>query len=253
MNHPLRIRVLPALVSFAAVGVALMVMGPDAGADVPLPRPVDVPPGPEGVPGPGGAMLPPLAEEAPAGAPAISAISDVTFPDETLAIAGFGLSGAHLRIWREGGTEDLAPLRTAHDRMLAVVPRDWPVSAMLVWPVRDGQAGAPIRVNGATAWWAWPPRIAANAEGRLSTSPGPPTLLLMGKNLKLDGAEPQVYLCGPGGPRQLTVVAARAYQLTVQLPDALRHGVYEVFAHNGTGGPFGWSRPVRVEVAPAPA
>jgi hypothetical protein len=79
--------------------------------------------------------LPPLAGK-PADAPAISAISDVTFPDETLVIAGDQLSGAQLRVWTEGRLEDLLPLRTASNRMQAVVPKEWPLSTMLVWPVR---------------------------------------------------------------------------------------------------------------------
>lgn len=247
MNHPPRIRVLMACLLSATIYRVLVVSSLCMGAEVLLPRPVDVPHGPEGVAGPGGAALPPLTDATPADAPAISAISDVTFPDETLVMAGARLTNARLLVWREGGVEDLAPLRAAEDRLQAVVPGDWPVSTMLVWPVRDGLAGAPIRVNGATAWWAWPPRV-TQGDDALSSN-----VLVMGRNLKLAGAEPQVYLRGPGGVQQLTVVAARAYQLTVELPRALPPGGYGLFAHNGTGGPFGWSEPVRVEIVARPA
>ena len=218
------------------------------GAEALLPRPNDAPSGPADVQGPGGAALPPLADNVSADAPAISAVSDVTFPDETLVITGSRLTNARLHVWREGGIEDIVPLRSADDRLQAVVPRDWPVSTMLVWPVRDGLAGAPIRVNGATAWWAWPPRVALGGDGV-----PPSTVLLMGKNLKLAGVEPHVYLCGPNGAQELPVLAARAYQLTVEIPNALAPGVYKLFAHNGTGGPFGWSEPVQVEIVEAPA
>ncbi len=124
-----------------------------------LPRPTDVPGGPEGVVGPGGTALPPLGDEVALQAPAISAAGEVCFPDETLVITGDNLHGAGLRIWREGGVEDLPPLRTADNRMEAIVPKTWPTSTMLVWPVRGERAGRPIRVNGTTVWWAWPPRI----------------------------------------------------------------------------------------------
>jgi len=231
--------VVPAVVcwAWAIQGTAML-------AAATLPAPVDVPRGPEGVPGPGGAALPPLAGK-PADAPAISAISDVTFPDETLVIAGDQLSGAQLRVWTEGRLEDLLPLRTASNRMQAVVPKDRSLSTMLVWPIRGEQAGAPIRVNGATVWWAWPPRLTEDQATRS------PDILLMGKNLKLGSAEPRAYLTGPQTAKWLTVSAARAYQLAVRLPQGLRPGSYQVFAHNGSGGPYGWSEPVQLDVLPA--
>ncbi len=244
MNDRNRSRVVVRLAVLTVACWAWAIEPTAASAANALPAPVDVPRGPEAVSGPGGVALPPLTGK-PADAPAISAISDVTFPDETLVIAGDQLSGAQLRVWTEGRLEDLTPLRTAANRMQAVVPKDWPLATMLVWPVRGEQAGVPIRVNGATAWWAWPPRLTEDQAARS------PDMLLMGKNLKLGSAEPRAYLAGPQTAKWLSVSAARAYQLAVRLPQGLRPGRYQVFVHNGSGGPYGWSAPVRFEVLPA--
>ena len=151
------------------LGCLLWVMSAELSAAVSLPPPTDVPCGPEGVVGPGGATLPSLNAAATADAPAIAAISDVCLPDETLVITGDKLSGASLRVWMEGRLEDLPPMRTADNRMQAVVPKAWPLSTMLVWPVRGEHAGTPIRVNGTTVWWAWPARMTQEAAANRPT------------------------------------------------------------------------------------
>lgn len=230
--------------SFAALALILLsiivLRCPVVGA-ADLPSPIDIPPGPSGLASPGGADLPAMAGAAPAGAPAISAISDVTFPDETLVITGDGLDGASLRLWGEGRNFEVHPLRAGRDRMQAVVPRDAPVSTMLVWPVKGGRAGAPIRVNGATCWWAWPARVEAGTKGAAAR--------VFGKGLKLSGAEPLLALTGADGQsRPLKIRSSNPYHLEGELPADLRPGKYRLQAHNGTGGAFGWSEPVFFEV-----
>ena len=248
MNHRCsRLLVLNVLAACLALSSILSAGKVTVLAAIPLPAPTDVPRGPEGVAGPGGAALPHLkAQEVPR-APAISAISDVTFPDETMVITGENLAGSQLQVWMEGRLEDLAPMRTAENRLQAVVPKGWPLSTMLVWPVRDRQAGLPIRVNGATAWWSWPTRISQQDAG------GSPRMLLMGKNLKLKSAEPRVYMKGPAKAQWLPVLAAVPYQLSFELPRGLTPGRYQLFAHNGTGGVFGWSEPVWFDIVKTPA
>ncbi|MDD4870914.1 MAG: glycosyl hydrolase family 28-related protein, partial [Kiritimatiellae bacterium] len=170
---------------------------------------------------------------------------EVTLPDETLVITGDRLNDASLRVWMEGHVEDLLPLRTAKNRMQAVVPKDWPLSTMLVWPVHGESIGTPIRVNGATLWWAWPARLSADAKGKRAY------VRLMGKNLKLGRKGPQVWLKGTGTSQRLSVVSAHEYQVVVAMP-RLPAGNYELFVHNGTGGPYGWSESARVEIAASP-
>jgi hypothetical protein len=213
-----------------------------------LPRPVDVPGAVAGVDSPGGGNLPMMAGDAAADAPAISAISDVTFPDETLVITGDRLDGATLRVWAEGVTFDIQPLRSISNRMQAVVPRETPCSTMLLWPVKGDKIGTPIRVNGATAWWAWPARIEAGNRSA--------TVRVFGKNLRLPTqAEPRMVLEKTGQvsrrrdePVPLELRASNPYSLEGQLPDDLPPGTYRVYAHNGTGGIYGWSEAMTFEV-----
>ena len=209
-----------------------------------LPEPIDVPLGPPGVDAPEGERLPAMQGPAREGAPAISAISDVTFPNETLVVTGAGLAGARLRVWAGGRLADVEPLRTAADRMQAVVPRDLPTAVMLVWPVRGEAMGAPIRVNGATLWWAWPARARACASGQ--------TVRVFGKSLTLGDASPHVYLRGPGRSEWLRVVGSNPYHLEAALPDDLAAGTYCVWAHNGSGGAWGWSEAASFDVVAAP-
>jgi len=230
---------------FLVAAGALPLILTTAGAWADLPAPVDVPVGPAKVEPPGNAALPSMVGRVAAEAPAISMISDCTLPGETLVVTGHGLEGSHLRIWSGERLMDVNPLRTAADRMQAVVPKECLVSTMLVWPVKDGLTGAPIRVNGATAWWAWPARVDAQSAGQ--------TIRGFGKNLKLDGHSPRVYLRGPGVDEWLTVLDSNSYHVEAALPDNLEQGTYQVWYHNGTGGRLGWSEPVRFDVVAMPS
>lgn len=87
-----------------------------------LPDPVDIPLGPNGVEAPSGASLPVLGDKPAASAPTISAVSEITFPDETLVITGEGLDGAQLKVCLEGHLLDVKPLRAHGQRMQATLP-----------------------------------------------------------------------------------------------------------------------------------
>ncbi|MBM3499585.1 MAG: hypothetical protein FJX74_13070 [Armatimonadetes bacterium] len=233
-------------VGFLGAALLLTVLRGSVGAAA-LPDCTDVPGGPGVDEAPGGAGLPHLEGAAAAEAPAIAAAGDPTFGTETLVCAGEGLEGASLRVWAEGGVRDVQPLRTAHNRLVAVLPADLADSTLLVWPVGSAATGAPIRVNGATVWWGWPARLSVEQAS------GAQTVLLMGRNLKLTGAEPGVWVRGPGVSRWLTVTAAQPYRLEATLPAGLAAGRYELWAHNGTGGRYGWSEAVSLEVVAGPA
>ncbi len=247
MQHNQRTSCRVVIFGFWAICCLVSMLSPCVSVAVTFPAPIDVPHGPDGVSGPGGVALPTLSVNAPADTLAISAINEVCFPDETLVITGDKLKEASLRVWLEGRVEELTPIRTADNRMQALLPKTWPLSTMLVWPTRGEQTGSPIRVNGATVWWAWPARLSLHEVAN------PTDVLLMGKNLKLGSAEPRVYLKGPGVGQWIAAIASQAYQLKVQLPGGLQPGTYQLFAHNGTGGAFGWSEASQLEVIQAPS
>jgi carbohydrate binding protein with CBM4/9 domain len=206
---------------------------------------VDAPVGPSSVSAPGGEGLPPIWNEQTLGSQAISAISDVTLPDETLVITGNALADTSFKIWAENYKSTCQLLKGENNRVLAVIPDDAPISTMLIWPVKAGTIGSPIRVNGAAAWWAWPGRAKANMSGQ--------TVRVIGKNLKIGTATPVMYLKKTDNSIiQLTIVDSNEYQLEASLPGDLAVGTYTIWAHNGTGGKYGWSQPLTFEVAQFP-
>lgn len=209
-----------------------------------LPAPTDVPPGPAGVTDDLGPELPLAAIRSPGG-PEISMISDMALPQETLVICGDGLENARLKIWSGNGLVEVQPLRAANDRMQAVVPESCAVSTMLVWPVSDGRAGEPIRVNGATAWWVWPARTPARSINQ--------TVRICGKNLTIGDRQPRVYLRGKSGDQRLPVVKSNPFHVEARLPDMLEEGVYQLWCHNGTGGKYGWSEQLAIDVVAMPS
>ena len=181
--------------------------------------------------------------------PAISEASRATHPGETLVIMGVGLEGARLRVWVGDQQFDLDALKGADDRMFVVVPNELPdgkpvpLSTMLVWPTRAGRTGEPIRINAADAWWAWPVRLRADSPGQ--------RVRLFGANLSLPQADARVVLEPPAsvGPViELPVTGSEPFCLDATIPDSLSPGSYKLWAHNGTGGAFGWSGSVQIDV-----
>jgi hypothetical protein len=187
---------------------------------------------------PGGLALPSLNASPAPEAPALSALSEITLPGETLAITGHNLANASLRIWAEGMVTEVTPLSALSDRMTALVPADLPHSTMLVWPVRGDLVGTPLRVNAAAAWWAWPERVIASAPAQ--------RLKLMGKNLTLENATPRLYLQSSSFSGFLDITETGPYQLEALIP-SLPPGPFRIWAHNGTGGVHGWSEPLLLE------
>jgi hypothetical protein len=154
-----------------------------------MPEPAGVPASPSSLAvSPGGAGLPDMAGEALFAAPQISMVNSTALPDESLVITGDQLSGAELELWAEGERMTLTPLRTMNDRMQAVVPASLSTSTMLLWPVRDGYAGTPVRVNGPEAWWAFPACV--------NQSEGLAKIHIYGRNLIMGSYSPVAYLKG---------------------------------------------------------
>ncbi len=177
--------------------------------------------------------------------PQIGMAGETTFPDETLVITGEYLDGATLKVWAEGMLFDVKPLRTAENRMQAVVPKvvngkPVPISTMLVWPVKGGKSGMPFRVNGPAAWWCWPCRFQIGQDK---------TVRIFGKNLSLGENMPLVYALLPGNATavKLEIVTHNPYHVEAKLPTDVKPGVCKFQVHNCTGGIYGWSVPVTFE------
>ncbi|MDR2674618.1 MAG: immunoglobulin domain-containing protein, partial [Opitutaceae bacterium] len=169
-------------------------------------------------------------------APQIAAAGEGTFPGETLILTGDGLEDATLIIRTADREVALAPLHSASDRMLAVLPDALPRAALVVWPVRGGQVGAPIRVNAPQVWWHWPLRVTTQTD----------KLHLMGRNFKLPDGGTAVYMEGGGFEGIVPVTESDPYHLCVRLPGGLTAGDCQLYVWNGTD--WGWSDPLTVSI-----
>lgn len=208
-----------------------------------LPPPIDVPlPPPNAVAAQGGTALPVMGGEPSADAPELSVATDPVMPDEALSAAGCRLDSATLMVWAEGVTRQVTPLRAKDNRLQAIIPKDLPATAMLIWPQRDGRSGRPYRLNGAEAWWLWPRRAQSGRPGE--------TVRVFGKNLALAGFTPVIHIEGRNFAKTLAVKTAEPYHLEAVLPPDLAPGTYTAWAHNGTGGQYGWSEALTFDVTP---
>jgi hypothetical protein len=202
---------------------------------------------------PGGAGLPEWRDGIDAGSPAIGFQTDMTFPNETIAVLGSGLDGADFVLWAEGMTFALPPLRTAEDRAQIVVPTrvdtvahgtagPVPKSVILLWPRKGERIGYPARLNAPVLFWVWPGKKWAHDADH--------SIRIFGKTLSLPDREPLVVVQrDEDRPLSVVVVEKTAYEIKAELPERYAAGDYTVWVHNGTGGRYGWSEAGRFTVA----
>jgi hypothetical protein len=132
-----------------------------------------------------------------------------------------------------------ASVTAASSRSLtATIPAAWQPGVYAL-RLRNGAEIGPTRlVNAPQAWFT---------EGDQGDSASPGGLLTVaGTNLVIPGATPQAVLVQGGAvAAHLTLAAARAsggYALDWTIPQGTAPGVYELWLHNGRGGPGAWVR-----------
>lgn len=192
---------------------------------------------------PGGAELPAIGKESAEGAPVFSDFTDLTYPDETLAMTGEGLDGASLLVWAEGGMKEVKPLRTDNSKLQAVVPADMEKSLMIVWPQNDKGVGSPVRVNAPEIWWS--------DQSSLQPEKAGGEIRFFGSSLSIEGKTPIVYAVHENGKQEkLEIVDANPYQIRAKYPSQMTDGSRcKFYIHNGTGGDYGWSDAYMLDTA----
>lgn len=178
-------------------------------------------------------------------------------PGETALVTGedFGPS-AKIEIARlddgpagqPGGTPDLrlnprtiAAVQSTHTSVKFVLPDDLPLGLFACRIAGEKGASAPALVNSPDPWWA-------QGDAGECASPGG-WLRVFGNCLALPGAEPKIVL--RRGEVQIVprIGSTSCFALTAPLAADCPEGEYEVFVHNGFGGPWGWSGPLKITVA----
>ncbi|MBP5255735.1 MAG: hypothetical protein J6Z80_01640 [Clostridia bacterium] len=201
-----------------------------------------VSPAAEKLSAPGGEALPEMTAGAAEGAPMISELSEMTFPDETLAVAGHNLEKAGVIIWTEGSLRAVIPLRSDNSKLEVTIPSEMTRSTTLVWPYNDSGVGAPVRINAPDVYWADPGALYSGVSGQ--------EIRFFGSGFKIEGRTPSVVAVYENGEaEELEVLDADEYQIRAKLKSPVSGGSVTFFCHNGTGGKYGWSEPFTVGTA----
>jgi len=183
-------------------------------------------------------------------APAIAEWTRQNQPGDTMVLTGENFSlhtgiaqGRDTRfvLYGEGTSSVDGHIQRLDGRQCALtLPTSLPPNELyLLWPCNENGYGNPVAINRAEAWWVGPNMV---PRGR--------TFSIYGENLVADRDNPvsHVYLQGADGAGEwLTSVAANPYRADFLLPED-KAGNYKVWAHNGSGGSYGWAQPVDLTI-----
>lgn len=194
-----------------------------------------------------GSYDPPLGATDPVGGAIAEGLHSAA-PGEIVTLAGAFTPGrTSFEVFGQSSAGDamatsVAPLRISDGTAAIMLPAALPTpSVYLIWPKTDGRRGAPFAVNQTEAWWVGPSRVAAGQR-----------FAIYGRNLGGGSENPHVYMVSPeGGGEWLPVRGADAYRIELDAPSRPR-GEYALWVHNGAGGRFGWSGPLRLALGHAP-
>lgn len=188
-------------------------------------------------------------------APVISSYTKQVAKNEAFILGGHNFGRLHqTKVWISDGNgtfESTHLLRHAEDNLHVVLDKsDLAYGMYLAWIENSSGASFPVRLNSTEAWWLG----ATNAQAGDSLS-------LFGQNLTHDQSgtlqndgTSYVYLrpwsSGASTPSQACVVSsANPHQVVFQVPGNLSAGQdYEVWVHNGHGGEYGWSGPLKLHI-----
>jgi hypothetical protein len=187
-------------------------------------------------------------------APIIAAHTETAGSGDSLVMTGAAFSnytgddeGKDTRFIAFGGNQDAvlvadAGVHRLNGNKVAIGLNDsMPKWGMyLLWPKNANGVGRPVAINQTKAWWLGPNTATRND-----------TVSLHGTNLSHENGtlSAWLYLNSTSGTGQwLTVTEVNPYKVDFTVPSDLANGTYEIWAHNGHGGDYGWSGPLTLTV-----
>jgi len=211
-------------------------------------------------PPPGDAFNPPVSANAPtAGAPAVTSFTANAGPDRTVIMLGAAFTtfsgtnaGQDARVWSTdaNGSVYQPQILLVTNQVLATLmsPPSGNYGLYLTWAENANGPGYPVRVNGTDAWWIGPNHALAGSS-----------VSVYGRNLSYqNGTTSSWVYIRPWGANSntvstpCTVLQVSPYKVTITVAGNLSAGAYEVWTHNGHGGQYGWSGPLRFTVDAVP-
>ncbi len=171
--------------------------------------------------------------------------------DDAPGDPGASVSGAETSADRR---EDLIPIQPRERALKVLLPAGAAPGVFALRVEAEGRRQT-VLVNGPQLWWA-------RGAQRLEATPGE-DLRVFGLGLGWAGVHEALAGLPPGSPKtrvvlrgsrkvELAVLEADLYSARAPLPADLPAGDYEVWVHNGCGGPQAWARcpePLRVQRA----
>ncbi|MBC8053454.1 MAG: T9SS type A sorting domain-containing protein [Sphingobacteriaceae bacterium] len=140
-----------------------------------------------------------------------------------------------------GFQKDASIQRLESNKAIITLDKSIPAWSMfLIWPGNGAGYGAPIAVNKTDAWWVGPAKAMRGS-----------TVAVYGRNLAQynDSTTSHIYIKPASGAGQwATVTKVNPYKVDFTVPANLANGEYEVWAHNGHGGEYGWSGPLKLTI-----
>ncbi|MGV3510220.1 MAG: glycosyl hydrolase family 28-related protein, partial [Sphingobacteriaceae bacterium] len=200
---------------------------------------------------PGESFTPPMAGSPAVNAPGSAEWTRTAGADESMVITGINFtsfSGAdegkdsRFKVYGAGGFhKDASIQRLEKNKAVITLDQSIPSWGMyLIWPGNNAGYGKPIAVNRTDAWWLGPKKATRGS-----------TISVFGRNLSQynDSTKSYVFLKSSSGAGQwLTVTKVNPYKVDVIVPSTLVNGDYEIWTHNGHGGEYGWSGPLKLTI-----
>lgn len=140
---------------------------------------------------------------------------------------------------------EASTLGVRDDYLIATIDKDEPYGVYLMWIENQNGVSLPVRINAAHMTWIGPDHA---LQGN--------NINIYGRNLSHnnDTLESYVYIRPWGtGPeadsKPVSVTKVNPYKVTFTLPsDVITGSDYEVWVHNGHGGQYGWSGPMKLHI-----
>lgn len=163
-----------------------------------------------------------------------------------------GNNGKDTRVWiyRQTTGENArsynpALVRERDDYLVCTIDPGEPYGMYLMWVENENGAGYPVRINAPEATWIGPEHA----------TPGS-SVNLYGRNLSHNNDTTVSYIfirkwgAGPGtATTPVSVSRVNPYRVTFTVPaDVVTNSDYEVWVHNGHGGQYGWSGPMKLHI-----
>ncbi|WP_132054603.1 Ig-like domain-containing protein [Pseudocnuella soli] len=207
---------------------------------------------PSGVSAPGESFAPPFGGSPSGDAPQVAEWTRTAGPDESVIMTGVSFSrhsgtdvgkDTRFTLYSASGVQGDAQIqRLDGDRAIVTIPRNIPSWGMyLMWPGNDAGYGNPIAINKTDAWWVGPDKATRGA-----------TISVYGRNLSRGGDTTTAYVYvrskSSGAGQWASVKRVNPYKVDFVVPDGFANGEYEVWAHNGHGGDYGWGNPINLTI-----